>query len=223
MKSLFILFSGDFVEDAAGLLAKYNTIADDATVLRAIGEEKAALLVDSVVDTLYHIFLYDTQSFVNLHRFQLLLEPLVDQIDNDIVLTRPKSQDQLTLCLAQLGVAANDDIMWKQLNHAILLKTRNVRSDSRYGAATEANLKQQTIISLFILTDCSHCAFALRWHPGWARTTYHYCPKLCRSSPNCSKTRTPWWRNNAVKVCRNWSAFWTNRCRNIFNSTYKAM
>lgn len=128
MKSLFILFSSDFIEDAAKLLVTFNSTSDENSIAQ-IGLEKSAILIESIVDTLYHIFLYDTQGFVSLHRFKILLEPLVDQIENDVVLKTPNLKDQLPLCLGQLSVAVNDDNMWKQLNHQILNKTRDNSSD----------------------------------------------------------------------------------------------
>lgn len=110
-----------------------NTIRDDSdSILSKIGTEKSTILIECIIETLYQVFLYDTQGFMNLHRFQNLLRPLVDQIENDIVLQNTAIKDQLALCLAQLGVAINDDTMWKQLNHEILTKTRNDNKVVRY-------------------------------------------------------------------------------------------
>lgn len=128
MKSLFILFSSDFIEDAAKLLVSFNSTSEENSIAK-IGLDRSAILIGNIIDTLYHIFLYDTQGFVNLHRFNILLQPLVDQIENDVVLNTPHLKDQLPLCLGQLSVAVNDDNMWKQLNHHILNKSRENNSD----------------------------------------------------------------------------------------------
>lgn len=124
------MFSSDFIEDAAKLLTSFNTTTDGNRISE-FGVTNSAHILQHLIETMYQIFLYDTQGFVNLTRFQIILQPLVDQIENDIVQTHPVIQDQLVLCLAQLGVAVRDDTMWKQLNHQILHKTRDNKSDIR--------------------------------------------------------------------------------------------
>ena len=48
----------------------------------SISFEKEHLLLYSIVDTLSNVFLNDSQrTFVNKERFNLLMEPLVDQVN----------------------------------------------------------------------------------------------------------------------------------------------
>lgn len=75
--------------------------------------------------------MHDSQGFINSHRFEILLQPIVNQLENELVLNNPLIKEKLPLCLAQLASAVNDDLMWKQLNYQILLKTRHGNSDVR--------------------------------------------------------------------------------------------
>lgn len=125
LKSLFVLFAGDFIDDAASFLKE---LAETESSNR----KKTALLIQSVVETLYQVFLHDSRGFINGMRFDVLVQPLVDLIENNIVLDEPPLMSLISMCLAQLGIAVNDDIQWKQLNYQILLKTRSNESSVRY-------------------------------------------------------------------------------------------
>lgn len=132
LKSLFVLFANDFLSNAADLLKKYRNCIDiDDADDDGERKSKIILLLNSIIQTLYQIFLYDSQGFINHYRFDILMEPLVDQLDNDIVLQTSMLRQQMPICLAQLARAANDDTMWKQLNHQILMKTRDNNAEIR--------------------------------------------------------------------------------------------
>lgn len=126
LKSLFVLFAGDFIDDAASFLTKL-TIETELS-----NRQKTALLIRSVVETLYQVFLHDSRGFINGMRFDVLVQPLVDLIENNVVLAEPSLMTLISTCLAQLGIAVNDDIQWKQLNYQILLKTRSNEPNVRY-------------------------------------------------------------------------------------------
>lgn len=129
LKSLFVLFANDFIDDVPELLNK--SLASELNEPNDLLLKKTGLLIDSVVETLYQVFLHDSRGFINGARFEAILQPLVDQIENEIVLDSTKSMDLVSSCLAQLGQAVNDDIQWKQLNYQILMKTRNNESRIR--------------------------------------------------------------------------------------------
>lgn len=122
LKSLFVLFSSDFMPNASELLAKYADTADDDD---QESKPLIAQLIEAIVQTLNSIFLHDSQGFVNAHRFDVLLQPLVDQLQNPVVLADAALESTVVQCLAQMGVACADDSAWKQLNYQILLKTRH--------------------------------------------------------------------------------------------------
>lgn len=124
LKSLFVLFANDFIDDVPDLLNK--SLSPPHALIA-----KTRLLIDSIVETLYQVFLHDSRGFINGARFEEILQPLVDQIENEIILDSPKSMELISSCLAQLGQDVNDDIQWKQLNYQILMKTRNNESRIR--------------------------------------------------------------------------------------------
>lgn len=131
LKSLYVLFASDVTHNATEYLTAMN--AD------TVHTEKRSLLLQQIVGTLYQIFLHDSQGFVNGSRFEALLQPLVDQIENESVLRSEEGKELLSTCLAQLGMAINDDIQWKQLNYQILMKTRNNNPEIRYALTMPMN------------------------------------------------------------------------------------
>lgn len=45
-----------------------------------VSEEKTVLLIDSILKTLHNVFKYDTVKFLTKDRFNMLVEPLVNQV-----------------------------------------------------------------------------------------------------------------------------------------------
>lgn len=127
LKILFVLFASDFIDDAAKLLNESN----EMFISNEIKREKLHLLLESILKTLNFVFLHDNRAFINATRFETLLQPLADQIEHEIVLESPKLMNLLSSTIAQFGIAANDDILWKQLNYQILMKTRDNESHIR--------------------------------------------------------------------------------------------
>uniref|UniRef100_T1IYP7 HEAT repeat-containing protein 1 n=1 Tax=Strigamia maritima TaxID=126957 RepID=T1IYP7_STRMM len=110
LKSLFHMFAGHFVQDAASLL-NANKSKDD-------------MIFDSEAECCI------------LERFDTLVTPLVDQIGNQMV--DVEYEDRITKllapCLGQLAEATADEANWKTLNYQILLKTRHNSPKLRLGA-----------------------------------------------------------------------------------------
>lgn len=133
LKSLFVLFASDVVVNAADILNQLNLAkVEKAENLFFPGDkEKNIYLIEHILKTLYNIFLHDRQNFINTHRFDTLMQPIVDQLENEMLLDNEDLRKLLMDCLAQLAVAASDDILWKQLNYQILLKARNNNSEIR--------------------------------------------------------------------------------------------
>ncbi|XP_033173717.1 HEAT repeat-containing protein 1 homolog [Drosophila mauritiana] len=127
LKSLFVLFASDFVEDSSRLLTEHNSIRPEFEVEER--EDDVDLLM-AILNTLHHVFLYCNEDFINEHRFNVLMPPLVNQLENDLVLGNESLQQVLSNCIAQFAVATND-VMWKQLNSQVLLKTRTPTPEVR--------------------------------------------------------------------------------------------
>ncbi|BFF95075.1 HEAT repeat-containing protein 1 homolog [Drosophila madeirensis] len=128
LKSLFVLFANDFIGDSSQLLQQHNTL-NPAFTAGDNAEDDEELLV-AILGTLNHVFVHCTDEFINEHRFNTLMQPLVDQLENDLVLGSEPLQLALSNCIAQLAVATND-VMWKQLNSQVLLKTRTTTPEVR--------------------------------------------------------------------------------------------
>lgn len=132
LKSLFILFANDFIQNAADFLIKYTNCDSSIDENTANGSKLEIIsLIENIIQTLSNVFLHDSQGFINNHRFDILMQPIVDQLENELVLSSEPTKEKIPFCLAQLAKAVNDDTMWKQLNYQILLKTRNNNADIR--------------------------------------------------------------------------------------------
>ncbi|XP_073824259.1 HEAT repeat containing 1 homolog l(2)k09022 [Musca autumnalis] len=128
LKSLFVLFASEFVEDAARLLDECNSIK---TEIQSADEYLITQLLKAILSTLYNIFLYDSKEFVNTQRFEYLMPAIVDQLENRLVLEDENLQAVLSQCISQLAVDVSSDVMWKQLNYQVLLKTRTTVPEVR--------------------------------------------------------------------------------------------
>ena len=142
LKGLFVLFAGYLIKNTATILDSTNITKTEQTFFASEYEddeaiEKSCQLLVYVVDCLHKCFLYDNQRFVNKERFDRLLQPLVDQIENQIgdeEMFDKRVSDHLAPCIAQFAVAAGDETYWKTMNHQICLKTRHSSSQIRLAA-----------------------------------------------------------------------------------------
>lgn len=119
LKSLFITFAPAIIQNCADLLERNFTDAE-----RNASSAKPATLIYNILSTLQTIFLCGN-SFINSHRFNVLVEPLVNLLDNEEYLADENINEILPKCFAQFAVTANDDMLWKKLSHLILMKTRS--------------------------------------------------------------------------------------------------
>ncbi|XP_046399312.1 HEAT repeat-containing protein 1 [Ischnura elegans] len=158
LKGLFVLFAGHCIRHAASLLernnlAKIKSDAEsgvvDADVQHTPAEEalyfgeeedgdglRAHSLITCILSMLHSVFLYEdgTGRFVTSGRFETLMPPLVDQLENlvgGIDLFQERCSVHVVPTLVKLAVSAADDSLWKQLNYQILLKTRHSNSKVR--------------------------------------------------------------------------------------------
>uniref|UniRef100_A0A182VU08 HEAT repeat-containing protein 1 n=1 Tax=Anopheles minimus TaxID=112268 RepID=A0A182VU08_9DIPT len=128
LKSLFVLFASDLMAMAVKLLNATNRAKVDGTERKELHfevESKNVTLVRYVLKTLYCIVLYDNQNFINAVRFDMLLGPVTDHLENELIIEEPEIRTLVIDCLAQMAVAVMDDSLWRQLNYQVLMKTRN--------------------------------------------------------------------------------------------------
>ncbi|KAF5456234.1 hypothetical protein F2P56_025737 [Juglans regia] len=94
-----------------------------------------------VISSLHKCFLYDTGSLKFLEsNFQVLLKPIVSQLiidppasleGNPNIPSVKEVDDLLVLCVGQMAVTAGTDLLWKPLNHEVLMQTRCDKVRSR--------------------------------------------------------------------------------------------
>ncbi|XP_064605769.1 LOW QUALITY PROTEIN: HEAT repeat-containing protein 1-like [Liolophura sinensis] len=139
LRSLFTLFAGHIIKHTARMLDENNN-SKDGDLFFGSGreaEQKADQLLIYLYSYLYKCFLYDSEGFVSKERFQTLMQPLCDQIENTVGgedLFEKRVGTHLVPCLAQFAVAAQDDALWRSLNYQILLKTRSPSAEVRFAA-----------------------------------------------------------------------------------------
>ncbi|XP_030533160.1 uncharacterized protein At3g06530 isoform X1 [Rhodamnia argentea] len=95
-----------------------------------------------VLSALHKCFLYDTGSLklLDSSTFQVLLKPIVSQLgaepphsveDHPDVPSVKEVDDLVVICTGQMAVTAGSDLLWKPLNHEVLMQTRSEKVRSR--------------------------------------------------------------------------------------------
>jgi U3 small nucleolar RNA-associated protein 10 len=171
LKSLFVLFAPDIIKNAAILLDECNAFeGKDANMVYFTDQpQKNVILIENILNTFYQIFLYDNQHFINKLRFDIVMQPIVDQLHNTLILEDNDIGALLYACVAQLAVAVEDEMLWKQLNDRILLKTRSadkrirlrglkccVELAKKIGTGYQALLPDSVVYLAELLEDDNH-------------------------------------------------------------------
>ncbi|XP_003699510.1 HEAT repeat containing 1 homolog l(2)k09022 isoform X2 [Megachile rotundata] len=138
LKSLFVLFAGHFLKHAALLLISNNpAINEEPQEMTLPVESNQIELVEAVMLTLYRVFSYDAHNFVNQERFDVLAQPLVDQLENTMGSKEEyvkRANDLVVPCIAAFASAIPDDSLHKNLVYQTLLKTRHTKPYVRSAA-----------------------------------------------------------------------------------------
>ncbi|XP_078047491.1 HEAT repeat containing 1 homolog l(2)k09022 isoform X2 [Augochlora pura] len=138
LKSLFVLFAGHFLKHAATLLSSNNpAITDEPQEMTLPDETSKIELVEAILLTLYRVFSYDAQNFVNQERVEILTQPIVDQLENTMggrEKYETRASELVIPCIAAFANAIADDSLHKQLVYQTLLKTRHAKPYVRSAA-----------------------------------------------------------------------------------------
>ncbi|KAL3650395.1 hypothetical protein CASFOL_006798 [Castilleja foliolosa] len=95
-----------------------------------------------ILSSLHKCFLYDTGSskFLDSSNFQVLLKPIVSQVvveppvsieNHPNVPSVEEVNDLLVACVGRMAVTAASDLLWKPLNHEVLMQTRSEKVRAR--------------------------------------------------------------------------------------------
>ena len=100
-------------------------------------EANTLMFLEYVLRCLYRVCLHDNENFINKERFETLMEPLVDQFENQLGeenAVKLRVKELLVPLLAPTAVAASDDCLWKAFHYQLLLKTRDNSPHVRLGS-----------------------------------------------------------------------------------------
>ncbi|XP_010486163.1 PREDICTED: uncharacterized protein At3g06530-like [Camelina sativa] len=117
-----------------------------------------------VLSSLKNCFLHDTGSlkFLDANNFQVLLKPIVSQLvveppsslkEHPHVPSVEEVDELLVSCIGQMAVASGSDLLWKPLNHEVLMQTRSENLRSRILSLRSVkqmldNLKEEYLVLL---------------------------------------------------------------------------
>ncbi|XP_013585533.1 uncharacterized protein At3g06530 isoform X2 [Brassica napus] len=117
-----------------------------------------------VLSSLNNCFLHDTGSlkFLDANNFQVLLKPIVSQLlvepPSDLkelpnVPSVEEVDELLVTCIGQMAVASGSDLLWKPLNHEVLMQTRSEKLRARLLSLRSVkqmmdNLKEEYLVLL---------------------------------------------------------------------------
>uniref|UniRef100_A0A803NS19 BP28 C-terminal domain-containing protein n=1 Tax=Cannabis sativa TaxID=3483 RepID=A0A803NS19_CANSA len=154
-RSLFIPYFKYLLEGCVRLLtvsgdAKTSglTRKKKARILEAKSTEDTSISIGNwhlratILSSLHKCFLYDTGSmkFLDSSNFQVLLKPIVSQLtieppssleEHSNLPSVKEVDDLLVVCIGQMAVTAATDVLWKPLNHEVLMQTRSEKVRAR--------------------------------------------------------------------------------------------
>lgn len=155
LKSLFVLFAGHFIKHAAILLSNNNPAIIEEPQEMTLPEESSKIeLVEAILLTLYRVFSYDAHNFVSQERFEILAQPIVDQLENTLGSTEDyekRASELVVPCIAAFASAIPDDSLHKQLVYQTLLKTRHTKPYIRTAALNALVSESLYFVKLIVL------------------------------------------------------------------------
>ncbi|KYN05530.1 HEAT repeat-containing protein 1 [Cyphomyrmex costatus] len=131
LKSLFVLFAGLFLKHAASLLSSNNMFVTDTPQELTLPDESSRIeVIEAILLTLHRVFSYDVHNFVVEDRYEILMQPIVDQVENTMGTKEEyetRASRLIVPCIASFASAISDDSLHKQLVYQTLLKTRHAK------------------------------------------------------------------------------------------------
>lgn len=129
-------------------------VIDSPEELTLPDESSRIELVEAILLTLHRVFDYDAHNFVSQDRFEILMQPIVDQVENTMGTREDyesRANQLIVPCIASFASAIPDDSLHKQLVYQTLLKTRHAKPYVR-STALNALVRLDIMIKIFIIT-----------------------------------------------------------------------
>ncbi|XP_071850119.1 HEAT repeat-containing protein 1-like isoform X2 [Apostichopus japonicus] len=149
LKSIFSLFAGHIISNCAQLLDANNSAKteepfyeDDAS------NEKSNLLVQLILACLHKCFLHDKGAFVSKERFELLSQPVIDQLENvhgSDAVYEDRIKEHVGPCVSAMMSSVSDQSIWQPLNYQLLLKMRHTSPKIRFAALVVLDQVHQSL------------------------------------------------------------------------------
>ncbi|CAF0778125.1 unnamed protein product [Rotaria sp. Silwood1] len=140
LKGLFTLFAGHIIQHASNILNQLNSSKTEEessefkiNFRKKYAEENKIELINGILGTISNLCLFDSVGFINDERFQLLMMPIVDQLENFTSNDDYSQwiQQNVSPCIVNLTSATKEEPLWRQIHYQILLKTRSNLSKVR--------------------------------------------------------------------------------------------
>ena len=132
LKVLMVLFVGHSLKHAALLLSTNNfSISDEVHETTLADESSRIELTEVIMLTLHRVFSSDPHNFITQERFNILLQPIVDQLENIMGSKEEfekRANDLIVPCIASFTSAIPDDSLQRQLVCQIVLKSRHAKA-----------------------------------------------------------------------------------------------
>eukprot|EP01133_Synstelium_polycarpum_P006408 gene6408-7434_t len=158
LKAIFVPYLGYFIDNSIHYLESIITLTPTSEAngsSNSNNKRKKALLTNGssisasskdstqeellchIIGGLSKCMLYDKDGFLDKQKFEKLLPALVNQLDNQMGTSdayHARIEKYLVPCITQMAITINQDMLWKPLNHAVLMKTRSPYANVRLSA-----------------------------------------------------------------------------------------
>jgi U3 small nucleolar RNA-associated protein 10 len=116
------------------------SVVDELSVSDAVMVPEL-LLLQRVLAALQSFFYFDSIGFLTKERFERVQKPLANVLSAELVELLGGRQPFLSFasahvspCVCEMSAAAGSDLLWKPLNHSLLLRTRDASAAVRLAA-----------------------------------------------------------------------------------------
>ncbi|EFA81511.1 U3 snoRNP protein [Heterostelium album PN500] len=94
-------------------------------------------LLCNIISSIQKCLSFDKDGFLDKQKFEKLLPALVNQLENQMgneESYKNRVDRYLVPCITQLAITINQEMLWKPMNHAVLMKTRNPYANVKLSA-----------------------------------------------------------------------------------------
>lgn len=184
LRSIFSLFAGHIVSNCAELLDNNNTAkAEELFFTGDDRKKKGCLLIQLILSCLQKCFVHDKGAFVNKERFELLSQPLIDELENDFSddeVYQEMVSSYLAPCITAMMASVKDQGIWQPLNYQLLLKMRHSSAKVRFAALVVLDNIHQTLKENYLSLLPETIPFLAELMEDESEEVEHKCQEVVR-------------------------------------------